>query len=229
VRKQGVEKMDMDIQNDAATNNLTDNLPKTFAQEEVNSIVAAEKRRIEARHAEQLEALKSQQAQRNEEVPRNVDIDDISRQVEQKISAEIERRQLENEMSSIAMKYTSSLENGRRDYEDFDKITEDFDPQAMPQLTYLVAGLDNAADVLYEISKNPQKLATLDYLALRNPRKAQAEILKLSQSITENRKALNDAAETQTRQPLDRLSNSRAQADSGEMGIQDFRKQSWLR
>jgi hypothetical protein len=100
---------------------------------------------------------------------------------------------------------------------------------AFPQLTYLVSGMENAADVIYDLSKNPLKLAGLDRLAEKNPRQAQTELLKLSRSITENRQAQSDENSQNVAAPLDRLQPSRVSGSNGKMGISDLRNQDWLR
>lgn len=228
---------DTDIQADVITESMPDTPEKLFTQEEVNKLIGKRKQRaanaaasaVQAQYADEIEALRNQQDERNQEIPRDVDINAIAQQVQRKISEDLNRRQLEQEMNHAAQKYTSSLEVGRADYPDFDEVTGDFEPENMPQLTYLMANMDNAADILYEISKNPQKLATLDYLALRNPNKARTELLKLSRSIVQNKQAVAEHQESQTREPLDRLSPSRISGDNGKMGIKDLRSQSWLR
>lgn len=210
---------------------------KMLPQSHVNKIVQREKeqtylkakREVEEQYQRQLEELQAKQTQRNDNVPRDVDANAIYQQVQERFNAEMQQKQLENEMSRVAQSYHSKMSLGKDSYDDFDEITKDFDPTAWPQLTYLVAGLDNAADVVYDLSKNPMKLAALDRIAEKDPRKAQAELLKLSRSITENRQATNNAESQNVSAPLDRLSPSRVSGSNGKMSIKDQRNQSWLR
>jgi hypothetical protein len=122
------------------------------------------------------------------------------------------------------------MAQGKSTYEDFSEVTKDFDPVEFPQLIYLVSGIDNAADIIYDLSKrNPEKLAELQNLAERSPKLAQARLLKISRSISENRQALADEQSRNVSEPLDRLQSSRISGSNGKMGIGDLRKQPWLR
>ncbi len=210
---------------------------KMISQSQVDKIIkhktyqaAQIQRDMEERHQRELEAIQSQkQHQRNENVPRDVDADAIYQQVQERFNQEMQQRQIKTEMDRIANSYLSKMEQGKGSYDDFEDVTKDFDPTAFPQLTYLVAGMDNAADVIYDLSRNPLKLAGLDRLAEKNPRQAQAELLKLSRSITENRQAKADEDSNNVAEPLDRLQSSRVSGSNGKKGITDLRNQSWLR
>jgi hypothetical protein len=210
---------------------------KMLSQAQVNKIVQHEKakaaqsmqRDLEDRHKRELEEIRAQQTQRNENVPRDVDANAIYQQVQERFNEEMQKRQLQGEMDKVANAYLSKMEQGKTAYDDFEEITKEFDPTAFPQLTYLVAGMDNAADLIYDLSRNPLKLAGLDRLAEKNPRQAQAELLKLSRSITENRQAQSDENSQQVAAPLDRLQSSRVSGSNGKMGIRDLRNQPWLK
>lgn len=211
---------------------------KTLTQSQVNKIVQHEKakaadaarRQAEEKHQRDLEMLQAsargvQQDQRNESVSRDVDVNTIYQQLQEKFNTE----RLQNEMSQIANNYLAKMQKGPEAYDDFSDVTKDFDPTAFPQLVYLVAGLDNAADIIYDLSKNPMKLAALDRLAEKAPQKARAELLSLSASISQNKQAQADAESQQSEAPLDRLQPSRVSGSNGKMGIRDLRNQPWLR
>ncbi len=214
--------------------------PPLLTQEQVNKIVAREKAnardmgRREAeekyqRDLEQLNAQRMQQEQHNAQVPRDVDANAIYQQVQERFNREMQEQQLRQQMQTLANNYLQKVAQGRVAYEDFDDITKDFDPTAFPQLTYLLSGLDNAGDILYDLSKNPIKLAAIDRLAEKNPRQAHSELLKLSKSINDNRQAQNESQNHNVSEPLDRLSPSRVAGSNGKMGIKDLRNQPWLR
>jgi hypothetical protein len=212
---------------------------RMIPQSQVNKIIkhktyeaAQVQRELEERHQRELEQIKSQQqqqTQRNESVPRELDANAIYQQVQEKFNEEMHQRQLKSEMDRVANSYISKMEQGKTAYDDFEEVTKEFDPTAFPQLTYLVAGIDNAADVIYDLSRNPLKLAGLDRLAEKNPRQAQAELLKLSRSIAENRQAQSDENSNQVAPPLDRLQSSRVSGSNGKPSIRDLRNQPWLR
>lgn len=230
-------------ENQVSENVLENTLPaeqeKLVPQSQVDKIIkhktyqaAQAQREMEERHKKELELIQSkqqQQAQRNENVPRDIDADAIYQQVQERFNQELQQRRLKEEMDRVATSYLSKMEQGKTAYEDFEEVTKEFDPTAFPQLTYLVAGIDNAADVIYDLSRNPLKLAGLDRLAEKNPRQAQAELLKLSRSISENRQAQSDENSSAVAEPLDRLQSSRVSGSNGKLGIRDLRKQPWLK
>lgn len=217
---------------------------KLLSQSHVNKIVAHEKakaaeaarREAEEKYQRDIEAARAMQEQRNANVSKDIDANAIYQQVQEKFNQEMQRRQQEAEqerikaeMQNVANQYLTKIEAGKTAYEDFDEITKDFDPTAFPQLTFLIAGVENAADVLYDLAKNPLKLAGLDRLAEKNPRQAHAELLKLSASINANKQAQADAQSQMTDAPLDRLSPSRVSGSNGVMGVRDLRNQPWLK
>lgn len=215
---------------------------KMLTQTQVQQIVqrekalAAERARKEAEaqfqaqmQAEQQNKMQQQQAQKNENVSREVDVNAISQQVREELNREMQQRQLEQEMSNVANNYLTKMELARKSYEDFDKVTADFDAQNFPQLVYLVSGLDNAGSVIYELAKNPTKLAAVSLLAKESPALAQRELTTLAQSIAVNQQAQANADNFATPAPLDRLNPSRVSGSSGEPSVRDFRSQDWLR
>ena len=209
---------------------------KLLPQSHVKKIVmrerddAAQKARAQAdaEYQAQIEALQKQQ-QHNATSSREVDADALYQQMQERFNADMQQRQLEAEMTKVAQNYIAGVEKGRQSYEDFDDITADFDATAFPQLTYLLAGLENAGDVIYELAKNPSKLVTLDTLAQRAPKQAQSELAKLAGSITANRQALESAPSQNAASPLDRMQPSRVSGSNGKMTITDLRNQPWMR
>jgi hypothetical protein len=210
---------------------------RMIPQSQVNKIIkhktyeaAQTQRELEEKHQRELEALKAQQTQRNENVPRDFDANAIYQKVQEKFNAEMQQRQLKDEIDRVAQTYISKMDQGKSSYEDFSEITKDFDPTEFPQLIYLVAGMDNAADIIYDLSKrNPEKFAELQSLAERSPKLAQARLLKLSRSISENKQAAADERSHSVAEPLDRLQSSRVSGSNGKPSIRDLRNQPWLR
>lgn len=211
--------------------------PRVFSQDEVNRLIGREKeqaalrarKEAEEEYARQLEATNQSQQKRNEEVPRQVDADAIYQQVQERFNQEMQQKQLEQEINAVANNYLTKMANGKTAYSDFDEVTQGFDPQSFPQLVYLVSGLDNAADVVYELAKNPSKLVTINSLAKEAPKMAQSELVKIATSIKANQEAKAEAGSQQANAPLDRLQPSRVSGSNGKMTISDLRNQSWLK
>lgn len=143
---------------------------------------------------------------------------------EQKRHAE----KLEQEVKQVADQYFGKMASGKDLFEDFEAITADFNPAEFPQLVFMANQMDNTPAVIYELSKNPGKLADLAVLVEKAPTMARAQIAKLSQSIKRNEEAKGSLQETQD--PLDRLKPSPVGTDSGKkMGLRDYKQASYLR
>lgn len=211
---------------------------KMLSQSEVNKIVGRAKaeaeqrarRELEEQYQREIENLQKTQQSRNESGSKEADADAIYQQVQERFNQDLQRQQLEREMSQIAQNYLAKVEQGRQSYQDFDDITKRFDPTKFPQLVYLVAGIENGGDVIYELAKNPTKLVTMNNLAKEVPEYAHDELLKLAASISTNRQAQQEAEQQDVNAPLDRLQPSRTTAGSnGKLSIRDLRNQPWLR
>lgn len=210
---------------------------KTFTRDQVAKMMNAERNKIaenarlqaEEKYKNDLAALQDKQSQRNDSVSKDLDANAIYQQVQERFNSEMKDQQMRQHMSQAADNYLQKVASGKTAYEDFDDVTKDFDPTAFPQLTYMLSGMENGGDVLYDLAKNPSKLAGLDRLAEKNWKLAHSELLKLSKSISDNKQALSDAKDQNVSEPLDRLNPSRVSGSNGKMGIRDLRNQPWLR
>ena len=193
---EGVEVMEEQVQEAPPEKMLT--------QSEVNALVgrtrmeATEraKRQAEAEYQKKLEEMQAME-QRHPEDKQEIDQERLYQEIQERLNQEFAQKQFQAEMSRIADSYTGKMSEGAQKYEDFEKVMSDFDASDFPQLVYLVADLDNAADIMYELSKNPSKLATIDYLARQAPKKAQAELSNIGKSIAANQQAKEEAASQQ--------------------------------
>ena len=213
---------------------------KMLTQDQVNKIVQREKenasvkarREVEQEYQQKMEQAKQipmQQAAQNENVSREVDADAIYQQVQERINAEMQQKQFETEMSGVANSYLSKVDAARGSYEDFDAITAKFDASKFPQLVYLVSGLENGGSVIYDLAKNPTKLAAISVLAKEAPEMALQELQSLAQSISLNKEAVASAGNFESEPPLDRLNPSRVSGSNGEQSVNDLRSMPWLR
>ncbi len=239
----------MDEQNLAggAPSELQQPAEKTLTQSEVNALIAREKQNAAARARQEVEREYQQRAEQMQQQaqaqmhsqqqeqqgmrqgPSEADADALYQQVQERFNREMQERQFQQEMTNVANAYHAKMDYSRKAYSDFDEITKEFDPTAFPQLVYLVSGLENAGDIIYDLSKNPNKLATLDLLAQRSPRLAQAELAKLSSSISQNSIARQEAEQNPTLAPLSPLQPSRVSGSNGQMTVRDLRNQPWLK
>lgn len=223
---------------DPITPVVAENTPqdeKLLTQSQVNKIVqqrsarAAEAARqeVEEKYQREFAELQKQSGaqQSNSSVPSDDESDKMYQKVRQNLIDEMQRSQA----GQLVNQYFAKMEAAKAEHPDFEEVTKDFEPAAYPYLTQLCAQLDNTADLIYELASNPSKLVTLDALATRSPRHAQAELLKLSKSIDTNKQAKADADERYTPAPLTRLQPSKVSGSNGKMSVRDLRAQDWLR
>jgi hypothetical protein len=191
------------------------------------------KRELSEQYRQEIDELKAA-------IPKSVggmqapNVDEIYQQVESRLleraraeqEAELQS-QRERQASDIASSYYGKMQKGAEIAEDFEQITADFNPNEFPRLIALASKFDNLPDIIYELSKNPYKLENLDSMTQKSPQMATKMLQELSDSIESNKRAKNiDTAPA----PLSRTKpSSSAGADSGKMGIKDYKKASWLK
>lgn len=207
---------------------------KMVSQDDVNRIVArekaaaAEKARREAELAYQ-QKLEEINAKRSAGASREGDADTLYQDVKERLAADKEYERKYQEANAIASKYAEKINSARSKYDDFDETISTFNPGVYTNVACLLADMPNGGDVLYELQKNPEKLANVDYLSNRDPVHAKAVLNKLAMSIQQNQDAVSNSQYNSISSPLDRLSNSRVAGDNGKKTISDLRKMPWAR
>lgn len=218
---------------------------KTLPVSRVNEIVKREKsiaaenarRELEARHAEELARLKGQSQSGYQDDMSSIEDRVVNRLMAEakkheeaeakRYHEELEQKQIE-EANKLVAKYSSKMAQGKEFFNDFEEVMSDFAPQAFPQLVFLAAQEENTPAIMYELAKNPMKLASLQKLAEMHPGLAEKEMKKLAQSISQNHQAVQENVSVQP--PLSRLKSSQSTGvDSGKMSIADFKNADWLR
>jgi len=207
---------------------------KMLSQSEVNALIARVKQASVAKgrqeaEREYQERLEKQNRDSEIHPPVQAQIDAALQQYEEKRNREMQEHQLRTEAANLASMYEARVSQSRSNYEDFDTVTKGFDPSNFPNLVYLVAGMENAGDIIYDLLKDKRKLVTVNDLARTAPQLAQLELARLSQSISANRAALAEAGQHSISEPLSPLTPSRVSGSNGKMSISDLRKQSYLR
>lgn len=223
---------------------------KMLPASQVNVLIQKAKRKGEQKMQEQLDAARQQieqlQAQQGQtQVPamqqqapqpqgQGIDAQQIQAQVmqlfEQKQQEDALKRhneQLEQEVNQVAQQYFGKMAQGKDMFEDFEAITADFNPAEFPQLVFLANQMDNTPAIIYELRKNPGKLADLSVLVEKSPTMARSELAKLSESIKRNDEAKRTLQEPQD--PLNRLKPSPVGTDNGTKNVRDFKGASYLR
>lgn len=221
---------------------------RVFSQDEVNALVgktraeAAEraKRQMESELQQKAEQQRAQYSpphqQQESQQGGTVDINAIEQQIMERLNQqrmEEEQRQqqemLKQQVQLAADNYVNHMSKGKEKYADFDEITQKYRPEDFPELTFLVSSLDNAADVVYELYKNDDKLAQMAVLAKDYPKLAEQRLKSLGDSISSNQSAIEQARQDNVPAPLDRMQPSQVSGNSDQLGVSGLRKQDWLK
>jgi hypothetical protein len=216
---------------------------KLLSADHVNKIVQREKalvadkvrREMEAQHQAQLQQMQAQnQAPPQANGGSEQNSDEIEARIYQRIMDEATKQQQEQEqqqhkqaMEQTASQYFLKMGKGHELFDDFKETMASFNPASFPQVVFLAAELENTPELMYEMAKNPHKLATIDYLAQRDPLAAKAELAKLANSIEANKKAKDE--NIQTNPPLSRIKSSSVGGDNGKMTVRDLKSLPSLR
>lgn len=215
---------------------------KMLTQEQVNALIGREKKEaadrarkeVEARYMAELQQLKAQAPQQSMGGMTQPSMDEIYQQVEQRLMKKAQEHQQENarkaqeaEMQKVADDYFTKMSNGSEMFEDFNEVMSDFRPDAFPEVIHLVSGMDNTPQIMYELAKNPSKLATIYSLAKADPIQAKKALKKLSDSISMNEQAAEEYVATNA--PLTKPKPSQVGTDKGLNSIKDYKNADWLR
>lgn len=213
---------------------------KTLTVSQVNEVVKREKglvaerlrKELEARHAEEISRLKSENQARPSYAEDTAALEDrivnrLMEEAKRHEESEVKRYQ-EEEAQKFVQKYSSKMSQGKELFDDFEDVMGDFVPQAFPQLVYLATNEENTPAIMYELAKNPQKLAAMHTLSMTHPALAEKEMKRLASSISQNSEAMQKNVSVEP--PLSRLKSSQNNGvDMGKMSIADFKNAEWLR
>lgn len=233
----------MDENQVTQANVMADDAPpvKMLSQDEVNTIVGRAKAQAEAKGRQQAEAeyqrkMEGVAQQGTMQSNPNIDINAVTQQVSAQLDAHRQaqeqaqqRAQFDREMHHVAGRYLESVDKGAASYQDFHDVTKIFDPEEFPQLVYLMKDLPNMEDVIYELSKNSERLGVLQASADRSPNYVKQQLAKISQSIIANKEAQQESNASSVPEPLDRMQPSRLTESGAPKSIRDRRKLPYLR
>jgi hypothetical protein len=130
------------------------------------------------------------------------------------------------EAQRIVGEFAGKMDLGKDVYEDFEDTVKQLDLRTIPEIVQLANSVGNTADIMYDLGKNPYKIANLKVLMQTSPHLARAEMNRLSQSISTNKQAVSQVS---TREPLSQMKPSTGSVDSGPMTLKDMKRQPWAR
>jgi hypothetical protein len=214
---------------------------RTFKQSELNEIVKRAKygavedyKRLQSeqpQYASQKHGDNASQTPQNQQfqpsnVPQESDIRRLAAEEANNYYSKLvqEARNSEDQQNAkrIADNYMAKVSAGKGKYADFDSVVGD--PRSYGRFPNVVGILgtqvENAADVLYEMAKNPYKLVELENMARDYPDIAIKQAQRLSDSIRDNETAGKIKLPNE---PLSQMRPSNTGTDNGVMGVKDYR------
>jgi hypothetical protein len=199
---------------------------KMLRQSEVNDIVGRAKSEAATRAVEQYKRSQQESAQSQQHSNYTQQSNDsMSEEKIRKLAGE-EAARLRSEWMTeqqtrietdaakrIVKTFYDKLATGKDKFDDFDQVTNDVKLERFPNTVHMLAEhIDNADEVMYEISKNRSKLARIEQTSRDFPEEALWDLKRLSESI----KANNAAGLVKTpRAPLSQQRSSNVGTDSG--------------
>lgn len=153
-----------------------------------------------------------------------------SEEVRKLIAEEAEKEATRKTAETVVNSFITKMQGGYDKYSDFEeKVRELNIPNLPPQVIHWVTQLDNTADVMYELAKNPAKFGNVLTLSMASPNLAQKAFNDLSSSIKQNQDATQKGENTNVQEPLDQINPSVTGTDNGNLGVSDLRKLDYLR
>lgn len=149
-------------------------------------------------------------------------------QVRQMIADEAQKQAEFTQAQTLVSHFTQQMGAGKGKYSDFDETISNIgNLQHVAPVVQLATETGMAADVMYELGKNPSKLASLTTLSYINPNLAKLEMKKLADSIKQNETAQDQPS---IDEPLSQVRPSTtASKDNGQSTVKDLRRKSWAR
>lgn len=217
-------------------NVATENKPveKMFTQSQLQAIAAKEARKAEEKAEARLRAeYESKYAQSPQQV-QSQSLGGIQQtspeEIQRMIRQEAFNMSREHQAKQIEQNWLDAMDAEKSADPEFADLYDAIGIEQQPGLILAMAGMENKAQVVKDLAKNPSKYANI--LMLANgaaPKLAQMELNKLSASIKANEDAKK---QPKVDAPLSHIKSSNIGGDDGNysnMSTSDFRSQSWLR
>ncbi len=211
----------------------SDKSEKMVPQSQVNKIVAREKREAEQRAIKAMEERLEQQRQltlqqnataRDPNAKVNMSEmtqADLDRLIDERSELKANEKATRAELSRFAVEFQAKIDAAIESDPEFAATLEDLELTKFPNLAFVVNRMDNAADVLKDIAKNPYKFANvLSLLNSGSVKMAEKEIRRLSDSIKQNQQA---KSQPKNPAPLSQTKPSNAITGGGKKSVSDLR------
>jgi hypothetical protein len=204
---------------------------KMFTQSQLQAIAAKESRKAaesaEARVRAEYESRQPQQQQQAQTQSMGGIQQQSPEDIQRMIRQEAFNMSREHQAQQIEQSWKGAMEAEKLADPEFADLYDAIGIESQPGLIIAMAGMDNKAQVVKDLAKNPSKYANI--LTLANggsPKLAQLELNKLSASIKTNEDAKK---QPKVDAPLSQIRTSNIGGDDGNYSVTDYRNMDWLR
>lgn len=201
---------------------------KMLKQSEVNEVVGSVKRSAyEKGRNDALASVEIPQSQSESKTTQSNDPSSgISKDEIRKIFAEEQTLVADKiQATRILDEFIGKIECGKAKHPDYEESVATLNIHKAPWIIRALNAVDNTADVLYDLSKNPFKYQVIKELARDNEKGARIELGKLAGSIKKNEAALKNRSDVP--EPLEQVKSSNAGVDNGNLSVRDMQSQSF--
>ncbi len=152
--------------------------------------------------------------------------DEIQRRIDEGVQRHVEQQRQHADWQQTVNSFMQKASSGPQKYDDFDQVVAPLQLDKNTHLVTLTNLVDNTADVLHDLGKNPEKVAILNELSRTNPQLAIKKMQDLSNSIKTNQAATQQQSPNE---PLSQLKPSTVTTDNGSRTVSDLRRSANLR
>lgn len=148
-----------------------------------------------------------------------------------RVAARHELVRMQNEIwaNQTAQQFVQKIEDGKSKYPDMEKVVGELNLANNVDIVNWANSVDNTADVIYELGKNPAKYANVLMLAARSPQQALKAMRELSDSIKRNQES---AKQPVADKPINQLNHSTLSVSNGDLSntsISSISRSSWMK
>lgn len=205
---------------------------RVFRQHEVNDIVGRAKAEAVDRFKRETSFASHQQSPPATQItPQNtygVSQDEIRRMAAEEAQRlrnewveEAQRNSQQQDAERVAKEFFQKLETGKVKHQDYDAVMKDMDFGAIPHIVQVANMMENTSDIMYELAKNPSKVAIVQQLIDISPNLAMNEMRRLSETLKNNTEAQNFR---HPNEPLSQMRPSNQGMDKrGPLTVSDYK------
>jgi hypothetical protein len=171
---------------DAVENTPEEQEPKTFTQEELDRIIAAEKAKVERKVRRELnEALQEQRQQSPAEPPQpgqyNSAEDYAEALAEYKVEQKLAEREVQQQRKQAESTYAEREEEARAKYDDFQDVVYSPDLRITNEMAEVIKVSEIGPELAYHLGTNPKEAERISRLS---PLSQARELGKIEASLT---------------------------------------------